>query len=134
VAAPKNNRQLALQIPQNKSVDDIETRFLNLYDNAEAKQSLLRELVYVGAILRGFSGFTQQIMDLERNGDLQKLNGQEQRNAIANIIAGSKVFTSTTIEGKPLKPKVEAEGRDWGVINPLHSQYLKGFYYGIQKY
>ena len=116
MAAPKNNRQLALQIPQNKPADDIETRFLNLYDNAEAKQSLLRELVYVGSILRGFSGVTQQIMDLVRNGDLQKLNGQEQRNAIANIIAGSKVFTSTssTIEKEPIKPKVEAEGMNWG--------------------
>jgi len=113
MAKVKNNRQLALQIPQRKGPGTIESRFLALHDKAEVKQVLLRELVYVGTILRGFSGVTQQIMDLERNGELEAMDAQAQRNAIASIIAGSTItFTSNNAtKEKVTEPeRVEASG------------------------
>ena len=117
----KNNRQLALQIPQNKEASAIESRFLALHDSAEVKQVLLREFVYVSTILREFSGVTQQIMDLERSGELQAMNTQDQRNAIASIIAGSNTTFAINsnkddaAKEKPTEqPRVEAKGLDYG--------------------
>lgn len=120
MAAVKNNRQLALQIPQKKGPESIESRFLGLHDNAEVKQSLLRELVYVGTILRSFPGVTQHIMDLERSGELQAMDAQEQRNAIASIIAGSTITqpsqppAHTPEANKEEAPRVEASGLSFG--------------------
>lgn len=112
MAKLKNNRALPLQVPANKGPQEIESRFLALYDTADAKQAFLRELVFTGYLLRSF-GVSTQIMDLERSGQLEKMNDQEKRETIAKIILGNAVtFTNSktgTLE-EVEQPKVEATG------------------------
>lgn len=112
MAKLKNNRALPLQIPANKGAQEIESRFLALYDKADAKQAFLRELLFTGYLLRSF-GVSTQIMDLERSGQLEHMDEQKKRETIAKVILGKAISITDNAIGaheEVAKPKVEATG------------------------
>lgn len=117
MAKPKNNRPLSLQIPANREPQEIESRFLALYDVVDAKQSFLRELLFTGFLLRSF-GVSQAIMDLERSGTLDTMDDSEKREAIARLILGSSASlsinrkTQTPAEKQQELPLKEANSFD----------------------
>lgn len=118
MAKLKNNRALPLQIPANKGVQAIESRFLALYDQQDAKQSFLRELLFTGYVLRSF-GVSQAMMDWVRSGQLDTMTEQARRETIARLILGSNAMLPTP--SVPDKVERQAEA------NPIEAVGLSNF-------
>lgn len=120
MAKPKNNRALPLQIPANKGPDSIESRLLALYDQADAKQAFLRELLYSGLVLRQL-GVSQPLTDIERSGKLATMSEAQLRETLARMLLGTGFQVSITppssSEPEPEEPTdVDASSlTKWGV-------------------